>query len=375
LITTHTIHRFGGRSFPVALLAAAALALPSVTAAQDASGSPVASTGIPFPVLLGGQLLTAETYTGPEYLALFSDGASPDPAFVQGMTSLVEGAGKTIDDLTVKMAEYEPTAGEAAVVVALRLDGTDARDWVRPAVDTLVADVTDPGLLLRPIDTKWAIRVTDATMPGVYPRTVYLKDDTAWFIQGDNDYVYDALSQLPDPELAGMSEADSLITDLPLSLGGQRRMGLLETVDPIFLLPTIGDRLATGSTGSEWLLDLYLDAHTSPSDLLGVIAWWGPQASDDGIQIEGYRLPPGGKDMTQRMLDEVFLAGGDAATAAGGPLEGVTIGHETIADREVTSLDYSGTKQYLFSSADTVWVVTDPLGQRDRVEEAVAELP
>jgi len=237
---------------------------------------------------------------------------------------------------------------------------------------------------MRPLGTKWTLRVTDATMPGVYPRTVYLKDDTAWFIQGDNDYVWDALSQLPDADPVGLSSADSLFTDVPLALGGQRRIRLYESTEPLFL-PTLGERL--GEDIEAWLLDLYLEAGIAPSQMLGVIAWWGLEAAQDGIQIEGYRLPEGGEELTQRLLDEVFLVRPpevsvdpeSEAAAEVDPvaslLEGVTFSDEEIAGKAVTVLDYGGSLQYIFGSADTIWVISDPLGERDLVEEAIAALP
>ena len=41
----------------------------------------------------------------------------------------------------------------------------------------------------------------------------------------------------------------------------------------------------------------------------------------------------------------------------------------------VTVLDTGDTKQYIFASNDTIWVVSDPLGERDRVEEAITSVP
>ncbi len=387
---SNTTRSVRGRPLVIALVAASALVLPLPATAQDAEQSPTAEEtmaasevaqveeeGIAFPVMLGGQLLSAQTYSGAEWLDQFS---ADDPDFVEATGELLDTVGASLDDVTVKSALYEPVEGEAAVVLALRIAGTDAREWVGDAVDVLVADVVEPGLVMRPLGTKWTLRVTDATMPGVYPRTVYLKDDTAWFIQGDNDYVWDALGQLPDADPVGLSSADSLYTDVPLALGGQRRIGLYESTEPLFL-PTLGERL--GDDIEAWLLDLYLEAGIAPAQMLGVIAWWGLEAAQDGIQIEGYRLPEGGEELTQRLLDEVFLV--RPPEASGDPgfgldpmaslLEGVTFSDEEIGGKAVTVLDYGGSLQYIFGGADTIWVVSDPLGERDLVEEAIAALP
>jgi hypothetical protein len=373
-----------GRTLAIALAAAFALTGSLPALAQDADETAAADdAGIAFPVMLGGQLLSPTTYSGEEWLEQFS-GDDPDTVFIDGTNDLLESVGAGLADLSVKSALYEPVENEAAVVLAMRIDGTDARDWVEGAVDVLVADVVEPGLVMRPLDTKWALRVTDETRPGVYPRTVYLRDDTAWFIQGDNEYVADALSQLPDAAPVGASSADALFTDMPLTLDGERRIGLYESTEPLFM-PTLSERL--GDSIEAWLLDLYLEAGISPSEMLGVITWWGLEAAQDGIQIEGYRLPEGGEELTQRLLDEIFLvrppevsvdpeseAASDFDPVAA-LLQGVDFGEEEIAGRSVTTLDYGNTLQYIFGSADTVWVINDPLGERDKVEEAIAALP
>ncbi len=372
-------------SITLALAATLALSLPAMAQEAAENAAPAAEkSGIAFPVMLGGQLLTPQTYSGADWLAQFDDGEAANTAYIEETVSLLESAGATTDDMTVKSALYEPAPGEAAVVLALRIAGTEAREWVEGAVDLIVADVPEPGLIMRPLDTKWTLRVTDSAMPGVYPRTVYLKDDTAWIIQGDTDYVWDALGQLPDAEPVGLSAADTLYTDVPLALAGERRIGLYESTEPLFL-PTLGERL--GDDIEEWLLDLYLDAGISPAEMLGVIAWWGLEASQDGIQIEGYRLPEGGEELTQRLLEDVFLLRppevsidpdvpeAEVPDEVAALLEGVGFSEEEIAGQTVTALDYGGALQYIFGSADTIWVISDPLGERDLVEEAIAALP
>ena len=426
---SNTPRRGRSRPLAIALAAAFALTLPLPATAQDAEESPAAEEptaaaettapaeigepmelegpatdeelaateaeagGIAFPVMVGGQLLTPQTYDGGEWLELFS-GEDADTVFIEGTQALLDAAGADLDDVTVKTASYEPVLvdpitgeevpGEPAVVLALRIADTDAREWVEGAVDVLVADVVEPGLVMRPLSTKWTLRVTDAIMPGVYPRTVYLKDDTAWFIQGDNDNVWDVLNQLPDADPVSESSADSLYTDVPIALDGQRRIGLYESTEPLFL-PTLGERLGDGLEA--WLLDLYLEVGISPSEMLGVITWWGLEAAQDGIQIEGYRLPEGGEELTQRLLDEVFLIRPPEVSLdpdsevpldidpVAALLDGVTFSEEEIAGRLVTTLDYGDALQHIFSSADTIWVISDPLGERELVEEAIAQLP
>ncbi len=386
-----------GRSLAIVLAVAFALALPLPAMAQDAEEPPAADqeraedAGLAFPVMLGGQLLSPESYDGAEWLEQFS---GDDAEFIDGVEALVERAGSSLDDVSVKTAMYqpelfdpetgEPVPGEPAVVLALRLADTDARAWIRDAVEVLVPDVVEPGLIMRPLGTKWSLRVSDATMPGVYPRTVYLKGDTAWFIQGDNDYVLDALDQLPDADPVGPSSVDSLSTDVPLTLAGERRLGLYETLEPL-ILPTLGERL--GESIEDWLLDLYLEARISPTEMLGVLAFWGFEGTQDGLQIEGYRLPEGGEALTQRLLEEVFLIRPPevsldpeadlefAIDPVAAALQGVDFSEEEIAGQLVTTLDYGDSLKYIFGSADTVWVISDPLGERAKVEEAIEALP
>jgi hypothetical protein len=399
----HTSRSGRGRPLAIALTVAFALALPLPALAQDAEESPAAeqeapaaetqAEGIVFPVMLGGQLLSPDTYSGAEWLELFT-GEDADTVFVEGVQQLVESTGAAIEDVTVKTAMYEQIGydeftgeeipGEPAVVLAVRIAGTESREWVEDAVDVFVGDVIEPGLIMRPLSTKWTLRVTDATMPGVYPRTVYVNDDTAWFIQGDNDYVWDALDQLPEADPVGESSADTLFTDVPMSLNGERRIGLYESTEPLFL-PTLGERLGEGI--EDWLLDLYLDEGISPAEMLGVIAWWGIEASADGIQIEGYRLPEGGEELTQRLLDDIFLIrppevsidteSEDAPDIdpVAASLQGVEFSEEEIAGQSVTTLDYGDSRQHIFSTADTIWVISDPLGEPEKVEEAIERLP
>ena len=386
-------------SITLALAATIALAVPVTAQEATESVDPAAESpavaaesaapasddpGIAFPVMLGGELLTPQTYSGAEWLAQFDDGDEANAAYVAETESLLGSVGATTDDLTVKSALYEPVPGEAAVVLALRIAGTDAREWVSGAVDLIVADIAEPGFLMRPLDTKWTLRVTDTAQPGVYPRTVYLKDDTAWIIQGDTDYVWDALGQLPDADPVGLSSADGLYTEVPLALDGIRRIGLYESTEPLFL-PTLGERL--GGDIEDWLLDLYLEAGISPAQMIGVIAWWGLEAAQDGVQIEGYRLPEGGEELTQRLLEDVFLIrppevsvdpdapGAEEVDEVALLFEGVEFSEQDIAGQTVTTLDFGGSVQHIFSSADTIWVVSDPLGQPELVEEAIAALP
>jgi hypothetical protein len=370
------------------------LVAPTGAMAQDASADPSPSTGdtdIAFPLTIGDQELSPETWSGSEWLDQFDGDDAVTAIYKQSTESLVEDLGKTLDDLTVKSALYEPSEGNHAVVAAFQVAGTDAREFVADAVQVLLGDLVEPELLLRPVADKWALRVVDASMPGVYPRTVYLKDDVAWIIEGDEDYVWDALDQLPDATPEGELTDDTLFTRTPLVLDGRRRAGLYEAVEPLFL-PTLSGRL--GDAVEPWLLDAYLGEGISPAAMVGLLAWWGITRPEESVQIEGYQLPGGSAELVERLRSEILLAEGsgtpgvsvvpdpDDPTAgeeelfATDPLAGIERVAQEIGGREVTSLDLGdGVHQHIFSSGDTVWVVTDYVGEPEMAAEAIAELP
>lgn len=352
-------HRRVAVSF--ALLGALAIALPTSALAQDEDGP-----DLPFPTTLGGVPLEVETFSGPEWVAEFSAAGSDDVTFIEGTDALLEGVGKTLDDLTVKSALVEPSPGNVAVVVAIDVDGSDAREFAADAIDLLLGDVVSPELVLRPVAGKWVLRVVDATMPGVYPRTVYLDGNTAWIIQGDEPLVWEALDQLPNVTSAGGADEAQMVSQLPLVLDGRRRTGLYEATEPLFM-PTLSERL--GPPLEAWLLDLYLGAGMTPAEMIGLITWWGVESSQDSVQIEGYRLPGSDGELAASLLNNVILAEGSDLP------EGVVRSEEQIAGRDVVVLDSGVFKQYLFRSGDTVWVVTDNADEAEMTAEAIAALP
>jgi hypothetical protein len=277
--TIHTPGRHRRVGIGLALVTSLALVLPVSAAAQDETGS-----DLPFPTTLAEQPLQVETFTGPEYVAQFSGGEADDTTFIEGAEALVAGVGKTLADLTVKSALFEPSPGNHAVVVAFSIDGSEAREFAPEAIQLLLGDVVAPDLLLRPVAGKWVLRVVDATMPGVYPRTVFVNGDTAWVIEGDEQYVWDALDQLPDIAPTGADEEVQMIAQMPLELDGRRRTGLYEATEPLFL-PTLSERF--GPPLEQWLLDLQLEAGLTPAELIGAVTWWGIESSQESVQIEG----------------------------------------------------------------------------------------
>lgn len=376
-----TIDSGSRRSVGVALAALLVLTIPASGLAQEAPERPavVATTasGIAFPTTLAGQALEVETFSGPEWLAQFSGGEAEDTTFIEGTEGLLDGLGKSIEDLDVATALYQPSEGNHAVVAAFRIADTQAREFVRDAVRLVLGDVVEPELALRPVAGKWVLRVVDAEMPGVYSRTVYLKDDTAWIIEGDEVYVWDALDQLPDAEPTGDQAAEPMILQMPLLLDGRRRTGLLEATEPLFL-PTLSGRISPDLEA--WLLDLYLEVGMAPSEMIGAVAWWGIESSEDSIQIEGYQLPGAAAELVEQLRSRVILGetgepGDDGQPPASDLPAGVTRTDGEIAGRAVATLDFAGAQQHVISSGDTVWVVTDHVGEPEMAEEAIAALP
>jgi hypothetical protein len=162
-------------------------------------------------------------------------------------------------------------------------------------------------------------------------------------------------------------EPELISSQLPAQLGGKRRAGLYESVEPLFL-PTLSETL--GPTFEEWLLDVYLDEGIEPTDLVGAWAWWGLQAAEEGVEVEGYLVPGASPEAVERLFRDVFLAGGDTLPVEVGRVD------EEIGGKAVTTIDRGGgVKRHLFTDDGVVWVVTDHAGQPELAAEAIAALP
>ena len=187
--------------------------------------------------------LTSAPTAGSEWLAgSGATGTPEDAAYAEATQALLESLGKDIDDLVVRSALAQPSEGNQAVIVAMRIAGVEARDFVEQAVRILLSDVAEPGFVLRPLGSRWVLRVTDEAIPGVYPRTVYIDGDTAWIIGADEPYVVELLEQLPVTAPRAVVDADMVSRRLPVELDGRRRAGLFETIEPLFL-PALAERL------------------------------------------------------------------------------------------------------------------------------------
>ena len=351
--------------------------------AQDTSPSPEpvtsstveATDGPAFPSTLAGNDLEILTYSGPEWVAEFQDGSSESAEYAAETEALLASLGKGLDDLTVRSALSQPSEGNQAVILALQVDGVEARDYAADAVRLLLGDVNDPEFVIRPLGNRWALRVFDAAVPGVYPRTVYLDGDTMWIIGADEEYVLELLEQLPVQSFDVAPEAVALAEQLPSVLDGRRRTGLYEAREPLFL-PTLSERL--GPAFEDWLLDLYLADGITPTDLVGAIAWWGIESSEDSVEIEGYQVPGGSAEVVDRLRTEIFLAEDllqpEFALEPSEP-QPVERTEQELGGRPVTTLDLGYAIQHVFGSGDTVWVVTDHAGEPAMAEEAIAALP
>jgi hypothetical protein len=322
--------------------------------------------GPAFPSTLAGAPLDVQSYDGYQWLAQFRDGTAENEAFAADTAALLESMGKGIDDLHVRSALAEPTPGSQAVILALQVDGTEARDFATSAVDLLLGDINDPGFALRPLASRWVLRVVDAAVPGVYPRTVYLAGDTAWIIGADEEYVVELLEQLP-VQAYSQSTGDAVLAgQLPVILDARRRTGLYEAREPVFL-PALERR--AGPALDDWLLDLYMEDGLTPTDLVGAIAWWGVESSEDSVEVEGYQVPGGSSELVESLRTRVFL--GDGQTLP----DEVTRTDQELGGRAVTTIDFGYASQHVFSSGDTVWVVTDHADEPAMAEEAIAALP
>jgi hypothetical protein len=360
----------------VALIVASAFAAPvvaqeatqSTVPAEAASTAPAGSDDFPFPSTVGGAPLEVQTYTGPEWLETSASGSEEDAAYVEQTEALMAALGKGIGDLHVKSALAQPSEGNPVIIAGVRIPGTEARTWIREMVRLFLGDIQEPELLMRqPLAGQWALRVVDAETPGVYPRTVVIDGDTAWMIGGDEEYVQDLLGQLPPPQGPTVVEPVLLSSQLPVQLGGMRRAGLYESVEPLFL-PTLAESL--GPSFEEWLLGVYLDEGIDPTDLVGAVAWWGLQAAEEGVEVEGYLASGASPEAIDRLFRDVFLGGGESLPVEEGRVE------EEIGGKAVTTIDRGGgAKRHLFIDEGVIWVVTDHAGQPELAAEAIAALP
>jgi hypothetical protein len=339
---------------------------PLGTEGPPAGTEEAPDSGPAFPTTLAGGTLDVQTYSGREWLAEFGTDTPENERFAADTRALLDVVGKDLDDLTVRSALHQPSEGNQAVIVALRIAGAEARDFAADAVRLMLGDVDAPEFALRPLGRRWVLRVVDAAVPGVYPRTVYLDGDTAWIIGADEPHVIELLEQLPIQAYQQLPDAQNLATQVPLVLDGRRRTGLYEAIEPLFL-DSLSERL--GPEFEQWTQDLYLDSGITPTDLLGVIAWWGIESTEDSLKIEGYQVPGGPAELVERLRAEIFLAGGEALP------EEVSRTEQELGGRQVTSLDLGIATKHIFASGDTVWVVTDPSGEPAMAEEAVAALP
>jgi hypothetical protein len=357
-------------SFLVLGVSAAALAQSPTTSPVAPLTEPAPASTEPappaFPTTLAGVDLDVRTYTGSEWLAESGDGTPEDAAYAEETLALLESLGRDIDDLAIRSALATPSEGNQAVIVALRIAGVRAGEFVERAVGLLLSDVEEPGFVLRPLGSRWVLRVTDEAIPGVYPRTVYVDGDTAWIIGADEPGVLELLEQLPMAASRTVAEDDMVSRRLPVELEGRRRAGLFETVEPLFL-PALADQL--GPAFDDWMLDLYLEEGITPTDIVGADAWWGLESSDQSIEVEGYQVPGASPEIVERLRSEIVLAAGE-------PLPG-EVGRSDVelGGHQVTTVDLGSAKRHVLAVGDTVWVVTDHAGEPELAEAAIAALP
>jgi hypothetical protein len=344
--------------------------MPGIALGQATGGSPVPSVAaatdvMPFPTTLAGAPLEVRTYSGPEWLAAADDGSAEAAAYADELVALLGTLGRSPEDLTVVAGLGEPSEGNQAVVIGLTLAGSEPRTYVDELVGVLLGDIESPQLRLRPLGRRWVLRVVDAAVPGVYPRTIFIDGQNAWIMGGDEEYVLEMLDQLPVSSMPLDPGAEVVSDRLPVVLEGRRRAGLYEALEPLFL-PSIAEQL--GDPFERWMLDLYLQEGITPTQMVGVIAWWGLQSSEDSIEVEGYQVPGATPEMVERLRSEILLGGDEA-------LEGeVSRVQEELGGRQVTTIDLGGSRKHIFGNGDTVWVVTDHIGEPAFAEAAIAAL-
>jgi hypothetical protein len=352
----------------IGLLVAAALPFAPVVVAQED-----VTTG--FPASLGGQPLEVQTFTGPEWLARV-DPATEDGARVTERTqTLVAASGGSIDDLSVATALHEPSPGNHAAITAVRVTGATATDLVMPAIGLLLGDITDPALRLRNVSGRDVLRVTDAAVPGTYPRTVYAAGDTVWVVEAEGEPMAEILAALPPREGPPAPDTSALAADFPGRLGGQRPSELyLATGWGGPISPALGAMF--GPESEEVAVRLFLEQGVTLEDLTWAYGIWS-DGEDASTVLAAFRIAGLDPATMQGVLEGVvvpsFSGGFQQPAQATSEVSGRSM--VTLRDDALPEEDRASDTYHFVVGGDTIWMVNVPSADEALVAEAIGQLP
>jgi hypothetical protein len=356
-------------------LAGSLVALPGAALAQD-EPAPTDLAAL-FPDTVGGAELAVEILDGPAWLERQDTSTADGQLVVQRTEELVAAAEKSIDDLSIASALHRPGEGDQAAISAVQVAGAAASDLVRPTIALLLGDITNPAIRIRPLGSKDVLRVSDADLPGTYPKTVYPFGDTVWVVEAEQPALLEIVEALPgEAEEAPVDPVPELLAATPLLLGNEARSHFQVSsgwIDPFETAP--GEMF--GPPYEEVELRLYLDEGVTADDLDSVLAVWDEPA--EGVVIVGYQIDDADTELMRAVLNDVIVP----AITATIPSQQPAVGERELAgraltvvtDEEVDEADRALSTYNFLVVDDTVWMINLATGDEAVLTEALEKLP
>jgi hypothetical protein len=353
-------------------LACVLVAGPAAALAQD-EGTDLRAM---FPASVEGAALAVEVFDGAAWLGR-QDPATEDGALVARRTEELVGAvGKGIGDLTVATALHQPSPGNHAAITAMRVAGAAAAELVRPAIALLLGDVSSPTLRVRAMAGRDVVRVTDAALPGSYPRTIYPAGDTVWVIEAEQPVLEEILVALPDiAEESWVDPAPVLVDEMPDELFGQRRAQVSVSSSWSGLLTTEPGAMF-GPEHEDVAVDLFLSEGITLEDLSSIFGVWDTEA-DASAFVVGFHVDGGDAALMARLRDEVIVP--SISQTAQQP----TVGERTVAGRDVRVLTDQAIEAaaraqetyHFVAGEDVVWMINLARADEEALVEVIGALP
>jgi hypothetical protein len=377
------VQRGGLAVLCIVTLAGLAAAVPAL--AQDPSGAPPASApaGQPsgdlagvFPDTVAGVPVSVEVQSGSQWLAA-ADRATPDGAKVASLTeSLLASTGSQPDDLQVATALIEPSPDNRATITALQVAGADAATLVDPAIAMLLGDVQEPELRLRWMAGRDVLRVSDAALPGTYPRTVYPVGDTLWVVEAEGDVLTEILGALPAaPSAAEADPGPELAGVFPYRIADQRRSQLSVISGWSDLLGSAPGAMFDPAHEAE-AVQLFLERGIGIGDLSSAYAVWDDDL-DIVVLVAAFQIADAQADVMQGILEDVLVPVFSGTAIEPQVTTAQVAGRDVTVFSDGSATDGSGTGDtyYFTVVGDTIWMVNIVAEDETLVDEVFAQLP
>lgn len=255
-----------------------------------------------FPTELEGVPLEPQACAGPAWLAMHDPDDPGTAVTIDRAQTLVDAAGRSIDDLTVAAATYELEPGRITTITALRIEGARAGRLADPVV-ALLLGIERPDKRYRYVGQgRFPVtKVRDATIPGSDAVTMYAPvGDTLWFLTADEpgllERVVEALPgpggrfHAPELGIAITFPQDWIVS--ALTPAGTADGSEAPYMGPDALAWPIANGRAPGSRGQfeSCGLNLFTSTGVAPTDAFEVVlpdhsrqAWPAPEDLGDGL--------------------------------------------------------------------------------------------